>query len=282
MDNELLCFDCREHPEQLCEKCTAVIKALLKYIKEKRESGIEIPLATLDQIVRQQEKIIALESEIARLRAALTDTLPTKDGAPCSLALASGWALLWNCGADCELAWVQADIGARTCLCLMLLPPSQTRKAWKRGFHGKNAAYPTRTSSAVERGKFQGISQIHTEVQNSGLGNIFRNRSGKYDIHKRKPKNERTHEDKQKRMAGKRRMFQSTAIQALPQKMLDILDYFLVKGGVMEKCVICGKDAIVLVGNSWVCEKKECHEEFFSPQKIIDIVKEAKGEIKKI
>jgi len=37
----------------------------------------------------------------------------------------------------------------------------------------------------------------------------------------------------------------------------------------MEKCVICGKDAIVLVNNSWLCEKQKCHEEFFSIDRIM-------------
>jgi hypothetical protein len=32
----------------------------------------------------------------------------------------------------------------------------------------------------------------------------------------------------------------------------------------MEKCVICGKDAIVKANDSWLCEKHTCHEQFFS------------------
>ena len=37
----------------------------------------------------------------------------------------------------------------------------------------------------------------------------------------------------------------------------------------MEKCQICGRNAIVRIGEVWLCEKKECHEKFFSVEEIL-------------
>ena len=37
----------------------------------------------------------------------------------------------------------------------------------------------------------------------------------------------------------------------------------------MEKCQICGRNAIARIGEVWLCEKKECHEKFFSVEEIL-------------
>lgn len=52
----------------------------------------------------------------------------------CSLALASGWALLWNCA--CE------DVPMPDAAAAITDPPYEIGKAWKRGFHGTNGKSP--------------------------------------------------------------------------------------------------------------------------------------------